>query len=67
MKKERIKHERAADFGWPPTEERIPLPPANPGTSHEKSLVSQIGQLLLSSFANLALGLSSLNSWCCCA
>ena len=28
---ERIKHERAADLGWPPTEERILLPPANPG------------------------------------
>ena len=31
---ERIKHERAADLGWPPTEERILLPPANPGAFH---------------------------------
>ena len=29
---ERIKHERAADLGWHrPAEERILLPPANPG------------------------------------
>ena len=30
---ERIKHERAADLGWhrPAAEERILLPPANPG------------------------------------
>ena len=32
---ERIKHERAADLGWPPTEERILLPPTNPGALHE--------------------------------
>ena len=32
---ERIKHERAADLGWPPTEERILLPPTNPGDLHE--------------------------------
>ena len=31
---ERIKHERAADLGWPqPEPERILLPPANPGAS----------------------------------
>ena len=32
---ERIKHERAADLVWPPTEERILLPPANPGALHD--------------------------------
>ena len=31
---ERIKHERAADLGWHrPAEERILLPPANPGAA----------------------------------
>ena len=47
---ERIKHERAADLGWPPTEERILLPPANPGAPY----AFPESKVVLTDWSNLA-------------